>query len=136
MSEIEIDIFNPAGIRAPAGTYSHVARASGARTLIAIAGQVGVSPDGVLADTLEGQCDRVFANLETALAAAGASWSNVIQTMTFLTARDQLPAYRAWREDAFARLFPDGLYPPSTLLIVSGLAAEEMLVEVQVLAAI
>ena len=33
-------------------------------------------------------------------------------------------------------LFPDGDYPPSTLLIVSGLASEELLVEVTTVAAL
>ena len=132
---VQIDIFNPDGIRPPAGTYSHVARVSGAETLVAVAGQVGISADGVLADGIEAQCEQVFANVGVALEAAGASWSNVIQTMTFLTRRDDLPAYREWREREFRRLFPDGRYPPSTLLIVGGLASEEMRIEVQVTAA-
>jgi enamine deaminase RidA (YjgF/YER057c/UK114 family) len=56
--------------------------------------------------------------------------------MSFLTRREDLPAFREWRTREFARLFPDGRYPPSTLLIVSGLASEEMLIEVQAIAAI
>jgi enamine deaminase RidA (YjgF/YER057c/UK114 family) len=132
----EIEIFNPETVRPPAGTYSHVARAPAGATLVVIAGQVGVAPDGTLAPDFETQCERVFANVGAALDAAGASWSDVIQTMSFLTRRDDVPEFRAWRTREYARIFPDGRYPPSTLLIVSGLASEEMLIEVQAIAAI
>jgi enamine deaminase RidA (YjgF/YER057c/UK114 family) len=132
----EIEIFNPESVRVPAGTYSHVARAPAGASLVVIAGQVGIGLDGKLADDFEGQCAQVFANLEAALEAAGASWGAVIQTMSFLTSREHVPAFREWRTREFARLFPNGRYPPSTLLIVSGLADEKMLIEVQAIAAI
>ena len=79
---------------------------------------------------------RSSTNIGAALEAAGAGWANVIQTMTFLTRREDIPRLRAWRTREFPRFWPDGRYPPSTLLVVSGLASEEMLVEVQALAAI
>lgn len=132
----EIEIFNPETIRPPAGTYSHVARVPAGAGLVVIAGQVGVAPDGTLDGDFDRQCERVFANLGAALEAAGAGWSSVIQTMTFLTRREDIPRLRAWREREFGRLFPDGRYPPSTLLVVSGLASEEMLIEAQAIAAI
>lgn len=132
----DIEIFNPDTVRPPAGTYSHVARVPAGASLVVIAGQVGIGPDGTLEHDFDGQCTQVFANLEAALKAAGAGWANVIQTMSFLTRREDLAAFREWRTREFARLFPDGRYPPSTLLIVSGLASEEMLLEVQAIAAI
>jgi enamine deaminase RidA (YjgF/YER057c/UK114 family) len=104
--------------------------------LVVIAGQVGVAPDGTLADGFEAQCAQAFANVGAALAAAGASWSNVIQAMTFLTRREDVQQLREWRLREFAQLLPDGRYPPNTLLVVSGLASEEMLIEVQVIAAV
>jgi len=113
-----------------------VARAPAGVTLVVIAGQVGVAPDGTLDPDFETQCEQVFANLGAALEAAGAGWASVIQTMTFLTRREDIPSLRAWREREFARLIPDGRYPPSTLLVVSGLASDEMLIEAQAIAAI
>ena len=130
------EIFNPDGIRPPAGTYSHVARVPAGASLVVIAGQVGVDGDGTVASTFEGQCAQVFGNLEAALRGAGAGWADVVQTMSFLTRREDLPAFREWRTREFARLFPDGRYPPNTLLIVGGLATDEMLIEVQAIAAI
>lgn len=132
----DIEIFNPDTLRPPAGTYSHVAHVPAGASLVVVAGQVGIGLDGALASDFDGQCEQVFANLGASLEAAGAGWTNVIQTMSFLTRREDLPAFREWRTRAFARLFPDGRYPPSTLLIVSGLASEEMLIEVQAIAAI
>jgi len=132
----DIDIFNPETVRPPAGTYSHVARVSAGASLVVVAGQIGVGLDGDLAADFDGQCEQVFANLGAALEAAGAGWSDVIQTMTFITRRGDIPRLRAWRERQFVRLFPDGRYPPSTLLVVSGLASEEMLIEAQAIAAI
>jgi enamine deaminase RidA (YjgF/YER057c/UK114 family) len=132
----EIEIFNPETVRPPAGTYSHVARVPASAALVVVAGQVGVTSNGILAEGFEDQCAQVFDNLGAALEAAGAGWAGVIQTMSFLTRREDVPAFREWRLREFERLFPDGRYPPSTLLIVSGLASEEMLIEVQAIAAI
>ena len=134
----EIEIFNPVTVPRPAGTYSHVARVQPGATLVVIAGQVAIGPDGTLVgrNDFDRQCTQVFANLESAIVAAGGSWANVIQTMTFLTRREDVPRLRAWRTREFPKLVPDGRYPPNTLLVVSGLADEEMLLEVQALAAI
>ena len=134
----QIEIYNPDSVSPPAGTYSHVARVPPGATLVAIAGQVAIRPDGSFVGDgdIEAQCTQAYANLEACLAAAGGGWSNVIQTMTFLTRREDIPGLRTWRNREFPRFYPDGRYPPNTLLVVSGLAAEEMLLEVQALAAI
>ena len=134
----EIEIFNPEAVATPAGTYSHVARVPAGATLVVIAGQVAIGRDGALVGRgdFDAQCAQVFANLEAALVAAGGTWANVIQTMTFITRREDVARLRAWRTREFPRLVPDGRYPPNTLLVVSGLADEEMLLEVQALAAI
>jgi enamine deaminase RidA (YjgF/YER057c/UK114 family) len=132
----EIEIFNPPAVRAPGGTYSHVARVPAGAGLVVIAGQVGIGTDDPAAGDFDAQCAQAFANLGAALEAAGASWSRVIQTMTFLTRREDRPRLRAWRTAEYARLFPDGRYPPNTLLVVDALASDDLLIEVQALAAI
>lgn len=132
----EIEIFNPETVRAPGGTYSHVARIPAGARLVVIAGQVGIGPDGAADDDFEIQCSRAFANVGAALEGAGAGWPNVIQTMTFLTRREDRARLREWRTSEFAGLFPDGRYPPNTLLVVDALASDDLLIEVQALAAI
>jgi enamine deaminase RidA (YjgF/YER057c/UK114 family) len=130
-----VEKLNPDTVRAPGGTYSHVASVPGDAQLIVVAGQVGIGPDGEAGDFVE-QCAQAFANVGAALEAAGAGWSDVIQTMTFLSRREDRPRLREWRTAEYARLFPDGGYPPNTLLVVDALATDDLLIEVQAIAAI
>jgi 2-iminobutanoate/2-iminopropanoate deaminase len=132
-----IEKLNPDSIRAPGGTYSHLAVAPVGARLVVVAGQVGIGPDAsATAGDFEDQCAQAFANVGAALEAAGAGWSEVIQTMTFLTRREDRARLRAWRTAEYARLFPDGDYPPNTLLVVDALATDDLLIEVQAIAAI
>jgi hypothetical protein len=41
-----------------------------------------------------------------------------------------------WRLREFPRMFPDGKYPPNTLLVIDRLVQEQFLVEVQTVAAL
>ena len=133
----DIEIFNPDGLASPRGTYSHVARVPAGATLVTLAGQVAIDRDGdVVGSDFEAQCGQVYDNVGAALRGAGAGWENVIQSMTFLTRREDVARFRAWRERAFADFFPSGVHPPNTLLVVSGLASEDLLLEVQVIAAV
>jgi enamine deaminase RidA (YjgF/YER057c/UK114 family) len=40
------------------------------------------------------------------------------------------------RTELFPTLYPDGDYPPNTLLVISGLVCEEFLVEIKAVAAL
>lgn len=135
---VDLEIFNPDALNPPGGSYSHVARVPAGVTLVAIAGQVAIGADGKLVGPgdFERQCEQVYANLGAALEAAGGGWQNVIQMMTFLARREDVSRLRAWREREFPRLFPTRRYPPNTLLVVSALANDELLLEVQALAAV
>jgi hypothetical protein len=42
----------------------------------------------------------------------------------------------AWRLREFPNMFPNGAYPPNTLLIIDRLVQEQFLVEVQTVAAV
>jgi enamine deaminase RidA (YjgF/YER057c/UK114 family) len=134
----EIEIFNPAALSPPRGTYSHVARVHPGASLVVVAGQVAVGEgrQRIAADDFDGQCTQVYGNLGAAVREAGGDWRNIIQFMTFLTRKDDIARLRAWREREFPKLFPDGAYPPNTLLVVSALASDDLLLEVQALAAI
>lgn len=133
-----IEIFNPDAINRPRAPYSHVAVAGAGARLVAIAGQVAIDRDGrvVGEGDIERQTAQVFANLGDALKAAGAGWNDVLQFMSFLTRREDIAGFAAFREREFARLYPDRAFPPNTLLIVGGLVQEALLLEVQAVAAI
>jgi enamine deaminase RidA (YjgF/YER057c/UK114 family) len=93
---------------------------------------------GMLApgDDFEAQCSGVFRQIEAALKSAGAGWGNVVQFTTYLVHSQDIPKFMAWRQREFPRLFPDGKYPPNTLLIIDRLVQEQFLIEVQTIAAL
>ena len=133
----EIKIFNPDGLAKPAGTYSHIARAK-TQEVAFIAGQVSADASGATVGKgdFEAQCAQVYANIHSALRALGADWRNVVQFTSFLVRPQDAAAFRAYRGREFPKMFPGGAYPPNTLLIISRLADENYLLEVQTIAAL
>lgn len=134
----DVKMFNPDTLGKPLGQYSHVARVKGAAELVFIAGQIATDKAGnsVGADDFDAQCRQVYANIETALKAVGGGWGNVVQFTTYLVHSQDIPKLRAFRQREFSRYFPDGAYPPNTLLVVDRLASESYLLEIQVVAAL
>jgi enamine deaminase RidA (YjgF/YER057c/UK114 family) len=130
MTMTEIRIQNVEALGKPLGQYSHMARVKGASETLYIAGMLAAGED------FDAQCSGVFRQIETALKAAGAGWGNVVQFTTYLVHSQDIPKFMAWRLREFPRMFPDGKYPPNTLLIVDRLVQEPFLVEVQTIAAL
>ena len=87
-------------------------------------------------DSFEAQCGGAFAQIEKALQSAGAGWGNVVQFTTYLVHSQDIPKFMQWRLREFPRMFPDGRYPPNTLLVLDRLVHEQYLVEVQTVAAL
>jgi enamine deaminase RidA (YjgF/YER057c/UK114 family) len=133
----EIKIYTPEGLAKPLGQYSHVTRVK-ASEYIFIAGQVAADKDGKLVgpDDFDAQCAQTFANIETALKSAGAGWGNVVQFYTFLVHSQDIPKFMKYRLREFPKMFPGGIYPPNTLLMIDRLVKEEFLIEVQATAAL
>jgi len=124
-----IKITNVDALGKPVGPYSHVARVSGGDTLY-IAGMLAPG------ETFEAQCAAVYAQIEKALQSAGAGWGNVVQFTTFLVHSQDIARFYRWREREYPRMFPDGKYPPNTLLIIDRLVQEQFLIEIQTIAAL
>jgi len=133
----EINIYNPAELGAPMGQYSHVTRVKASEFLF-IAGMLsGDAAGNIIGEgDLGAQARQVFRNIEAALNSAGASWANVVQFTTYLVHSQDIPRFMEFRLSEFPKMFPDGKYPPNTLLIVDRLVKEPFLVEVQTIAAI
>jgi enamine deaminase RidA (YjgF/YER057c/UK114 family) len=125
----EIRIYNVEALGKPLGQYSHVARVKAAETLY-IAGMLAPG------DSFEAQCSGVFAQIEKALQSAGAGWASVAQFTTYLVHSQDIPRFMQWRLREFPRMFPDGVYPPNTLLVIDRLVQEQFLIEVQTVAAL
>jgi len=120
-------IYNVDAIGKPVGPYSHVARVKSGETLY-IAGMLAPGA------SFEAQCSAVYGQIEQALKSAGAGWGNVAQFTTFLVHSQDIAAFYRWREREYPRMFPDGKYPPNTLLIIDRLVQEQFLLEVQTIA--
>jgi enamine deaminase RidA (YjgF/YER057c/UK114 family) len=125
----DIKISNVEALGKPLGQYSHMTRVKAAEYLF-IAGMLAPG------DGFDAQCSGVFAQIETALKSAGAGWGNVVQFTTYLVHSQDIPRFMQWRLREFPRMFPDGKYPPNTLLVIDRLVQEQFLVEVQTVAAL
>ncbi len=125
----DIKIYNVDALGKPVGPYSHVARVKGGETLY-IAGMVAPG------ESFDAQCSAVFSQIEQALKSAGGGWRNVAQFTTYLVHSQDIAKFYRWREREYPKLFPDGKYPPNTLLIIDRLVQEQFLIEIQTVAVI
>jgi enamine deaminase RidA (YjgF/YER057c/UK114 family) len=125
----DIKIYNPESLGKPLGQYSHVTRVKASEFLF-IAGML--SPG----DSFDEQCAGSFRQIENALKSAGAGWGNVVQFTTYLVHSQDIPKFMQYRLREFPRMFPNGAYPPNTLLMIDRLVQEQFLVEVQAVAAL
>jgi enamine deaminase RidA (YjgF/YER057c/UK114 family) len=132
----EIKLLNIDALGKPLGQYSHMTRVKASEFLF-IAGQVGVHKDGSLAgQDFDAQCAQAFANIEAALTSQGAGWSNVVELTTYLVHSQDIPKFMAFRLREFPKMFPNGAYPPNTLLMIDRLVQESLLIEISAVAAL
>jgi enamine deaminase RidA (YjgF/YER057c/UK114 family) len=132
----DIKFENPQALGKPLGQYSHITRVKASEFLF-IAGQVAIKDGNVVgADDFDAQCVQVFANIEAALKSQGASFANVVEFTTYMVHSQDIPKFMTYRKREFPRLFPNGVYPPNTLLMIDRLVNEAFLIEVQTVAAL
>jgi enamine deaminase RidA (YjgF/YER057c/UK114 family) len=119
----------PAGL-APANGYSHVL--AGAGRLVVVSGQVAFDETGAVVGVGDplAQAEQVFANIGHALAAAGATFGDVVKFGVFTTDIAFLPAVRQVRDRHVDLARP----PASTAVQVVALAWPELLLEIEALA--
>ncbi len=137
MASLNKTLTNPKGVHPPVGRYSHVARVK-ATEMLYLAGQVAVDENGVLVGEgdAQAQTSQAYRNIGALLESEGASFDNVVQLTTYVVGRESVQPYLDGRTDVFAEIYPNGDYPPNTLLVIDGLVRPEMLVEVTAVAAI
>ena len=124
----------PKKFGAPLGMYSHGMVAPGGE-LVVVAGQVGVGQGGeVAAGDVVSQTKRALDNVRAVVEAAGCSMRDIVRLQTFLTHAEDIDGFMKARAEVFPGYFPDGVYPPNTLLIISRLVKPELLVEIEAMA--
>ena len=132
-----VRVENPKTLPAPVGRYSNVSRVS-VGELIFIAGQVALDADGNLVGTgdFAAQVEKVLENLGLALESQGCVFADVARFTTYLVDSQDVTTFQDVRTGLFEGLYPDGKFPPNTLVIVDRLVSENFLVEIEAIAAI
>ena len=116
--------------------FTHTVAVSGAQKLVYVSGQVSYDKSGQVVGRgdMRVQAEQVFASLAHNLKAAGAGWDDVVKLngyMVGLTA-ERLTQYREVR----TRYLAPGKLPASTLVGVEKLVHDDLLLEVEVVAAL
>ncbi|AZG11158.1 RidA family protein [Pigmentiphaga sp. H8] len=132
-----VEYVNPPGLAPAQGLYSQLGLIRQGTPCL-VAGQLAVGDAGevVGVNDFAAQFARVFHNLKSTLEAAGGGCHSIAKMTTFLTSADSIPEFMRLRAELFPTLFPDGVYPPNTLLIISRLVKPEFMLEVEAVAAL
>ena len=111
--------------------YSHVVDAPAGR-IVFVSGQVPLDAAGNLVGEgdFAAQVRQVFETLTAALAAADASWSDVVKLNYFVRDVGEVAALRAIRDEYVNTEQP----PASTLVEISRLFRDDVLVEIEAVA--
>jgi enamine deaminase RidA (YjgF/YER057c/UK114 family) len=122
-----VTLINPAGLP-DAGVYKHVSVATGTM-LVSVAGQVSWDAEGrtVGEGDLTAQVEQCYKNVEIALAAAGATFDDVVKLVVHVVdwTPDKMPELLA----GMRRAGRTG--PPASLFGISALDVPEHLVEIE-----
>jgi len=111
------------------GSYPQAVEVTGPTRWLYLSGQIPVGSDGSLASDFTRQCEQVWDNIETQLAAAGMTLDNLVKVTTFLSDRRYALENREVRVRRLA-----GRQPALTV-IVTGIFDEAWLVEIEAVAA-
>lgn len=107
--------------------FSQAWRVDGARSIVFLAGQAPISPEGELVgqDDFEAQTRQVFDNLRVVLEQSGASFESIVKLVVYLTETSRLRDYARIKAD-----YIRGPQPASTAIGVASLALPGMMIEV------
>lgn len=115
---------NPDGLHKPIGCYSQVVRRG---NIVAASGMASLGLDGKLVapNDVGAQTTQTIANLEAALAGAGARLEDVAKVTVYLSDFSHYPAMDAAYREAF------GAFPPARATLKVELVYPELLVELE-----
>lgn len=121
---------SPGTVAPPLSRYSHAVEAPAGARWLHVSGQVGIRPDGTLAEGVEAQMEQAFQNVLEILHHAGMDKHDLVKLTVFVLDAQQIGAFRTVRD---RMILP--AEPASTLLVVAGLARPDFLVEIEAVAA-
>jgi enamine deaminase RidA (YjgF/YER057c/UK114 family) len=116
--------------------FTHTVAVEGAGTLVFVSGQVSYDRDGIVVGKgdMRAQAEQVFASLAHNLKAAGATWRDVVKMNGYMVGMtpEAVNQYRGVR----ARYLDAAAMPASTLVGVERLVHDDLLLELEVIAAL
>jgi enamine deaminase RidA (YjgF/YER057c/UK114 family) len=128
------DYVNPPALLQPSG-FTQVLVVQDASKIVFVSGQVAIDQAGKLIGQgdLKAQIRQAAKNLKAALGAVDVAPSDIVKINTYIVNYKQSD-YSAMRE-ARAELFPEGTaFPASTMVGVTSLAVDGLLVEMEAIA--
>jgi 2-iminobutanoate/2-iminopropanoate deaminase len=116
----------------PAAPNPNLSPATRFGNLVFVSGQTGRHPvTGEVGKDIREQTHNILERIKQILAAAGTSLDNVLTATTYVTRRDDVPAYN----EEYAKYFPSNK-PARTTVTVASLNSPELLIEITVTACI
>ena len=116
------------GVAAHIGTYADAVAVSRGGTQILVSGTPGVREDGTLPEDFTDEARQCWANVENALAKAGAKLTDIVYMRQWITSRDNASAYLAVSKEIIRH------EPAAMFSIIDGLVWPNIRVEVEVTA--
>jgi 2-iminobutanoate/2-iminopropanoate deaminase len=125
-------VIQPKTLNDPRPRYSQGILNQGGKLLF-VAGQTASDKDGnvVGKGDIKAQTEQVFANLKAVLKSAGGTLDDLVMTTTYIVDRQYREGYNEVRRAQYKKN-----PPTSTLVIVSGLANPDYLIEINGIAVI
>jgi enamine deaminase RidA (YjgF/YER057c/UK114 family) len=131
---MQIHFLNPPTL-CPTFGWTHVVTAMGGKTIY-VSGQISVNERGEVVGKgdLRAQTIQTFENLQHALAAAGATFRDVVKSNLYVVGLkpEHVPIIREVRASYFSAEHP----PASTLVGVEKLVGPDWLIEIEVIAVV
>ena len=121
---------NPLSIHPPFARYAHGVEVQAGARMVFCSGQLGISADAVVPPEAFDQALICFQAIEAILREADMGLADLVRLNAYVTGREHLKGYMEAR-DRMLQSPP----PASTLVIVSGFARPEFVVEVEAVAA-
>lgn len=112
------------------GTSAQAVKVTGG-TLLFISGQVGRDRNGNVPEGIEAQTRLALDNLKAVLEAAGGTLDNIVKRTIYLKSLSDYPKTREVRSQYFKN--PE-TFPTSTLVVVTGMIDERLLIEIEAIA--
>ena len=117
------------GVAKQIGNYSDAVEVPASGRLLLLSGTPGLTSDGHLPETFEGQAEQAWKNVLALLERAGMGVQHVVNVSTSLVRSEDIPRYTPIRTRYLA-----GHLPASMPTVVPALVRPEFLIEVEVFA--